>query len=350
MLKHALLHLDKPMKINTKLIAIAKNEGAYLPQWIYHHFSIGFDEIEIYINDTTDNSIEICEKIQKNHSGLTFHIADKLRLESVREQRSFQISAYNNSLHNSSNTTHLMALDLDEYLICRNMNEKLSTLLKRQKSPDCLSFLWYSDDYSSKKSFSHPLQPENTIYRMDHVKTISKLSKKVHSCSHHNFIYKSEEKVINLLGGTIIRLDDKINTQSRRSKLAKEQLNALSSKSPEPWFVLHCIYKSEEEYLASLCRGRGHNNDQRPLKVNRWGMSPYPFYPKEPIQWNPSKSKIDQYKIGLQTFLQKNNLIKELNKARMSIKESTYYLNELLKEQPHLRSDYKKIFVGTKYA
>ena len=55
------------MKINTKLIAIAKNEGAYLPQWIYHHFSIGFDEIEIYINDTTDNSIAICEKIQKNH-------------------------------------------------------------------------------------------------------------------------------------------------------------------------------------------------------------------------------------------------------------------------------------------
>ena len=56
------------MKINTKLIAIAKNEGAYLPQWIYHHFSIGFDEIEIYINDTTDNSIAICEKIQKNHT------------------------------------------------------------------------------------------------------------------------------------------------------------------------------------------------------------------------------------------------------------------------------------------
>ena len=187
------------MKINTKLIAIAKNEGAYLPQWIYHHFSIGFDKIEIYINDTTDNSISICEKIQQNHSGLTFHSADKLRHESIKEQRSFQISAYNNSLHHSSETTHLMALDLDEYLICKNMNERLSTLLERQKSPDCLSFLWYSDDYSSKESFSHPLQLENKIYRMDHVKTISKLSKKVHSCSHHNFIYKNEERVINLL-------------------------------------------------------------------------------------------------------------------------------------------------------
>ena len=103
------------MKTNTKLIAIAKNEAAYLPQWIYHHFLIGFDEIEIYINDTTDNSIAICEKIQKNYSNLTFHLADKLRLDSIKENRSFQISAYNNSLHHSSDSTHLMALDLDEY-------------------------------------------------------------------------------------------------------------------------------------------------------------------------------------------------------------------------------------------
>ena len=338
------------MKTNTKLIAIAKNEAAYLPQWIYHHFLIGFDEIEIYINDTTDNSIAICEKIQKNYSNLTFHLADKLRLESIKENRSFQISAYNNSLHHSSDSTHLMALDLDEYLICKNMNESLQSLLERQSSPDCLSFLWYSDDYSSKKSFSHPLQSENTIYRMDHVKTISKLTSKVHSCSHHNFIYKKEERVINLLGGTIIRLDDNINTQSRRSKLMKHQLNALSAESTEPWFVLHCIYKSEEEYLASLCRGRGHNNDQRPLKVNRWGMSPYPFYPQEPIHWHPSKTRIDQDKIGFKNFIQENSLTEEMHIAKSLLKESTIFLADLLKDQPHLRNDHKKIFAGTKYA
>ena len=338
------------MKTNTKLIAIAKNEAAYLPQWIYHHFSIGFDEIEIYINDTTDNSVAICDKIKKNYANLTFHLADKLRLESIKEKRSFQISAYNNSLHHSSETTHLMALDLDEYLICKNMDERLSTLLERQSSPDCLSFLWYSDDHSSKKSFSHPLQTHNTIFRMDHVKTISKLSRKVQACSHHNFIYKNEERVINLLGGTIIRLDDNINTESRRSKLSKQQLNALSAENTEPWFVLHCIYKSEEEYLASLCRGRGHNNDQRPLKVNRWGMSSYPYYAKEPIHWHPSKEKISQYKIGLDNFIQKNDLEEELCIAKNSIKEATNYLDELLREQPHLRTDYKKIFAGTKYA
>ena len=52
------------MKPKIKLVAIAKNEAAYLPQWI-HHFLVGFNEIEIYINDTTDNSVAICEKIKR---------------------------------------------------------------------------------------------------------------------------------------------------------------------------------------------------------------------------------------------------------------------------------------------
>ena len=53
------------MEAKIKLVAIAKNEAAYLPQWIHHHFSIGFNEIEIFINDTTDNSLAICEKKKK---------------------------------------------------------------------------------------------------------------------------------------------------------------------------------------------------------------------------------------------------------------------------------------------
>ena len=60
------------MKPKIKLVAIANNESLskYLPQWIHHHFQVGFNEIEIYINDTTDNSVAICEKIKTNHPGL----------------------------------------------------------------------------------------------------------------------------------------------------------------------------------------------------------------------------------------------------------------------------------------
>ena len=337
------------MRLKTKLVAIAKNEAAYLPQWIYHHFWVGFNEIEIHINDTDDNSITICEKIKKNNPNLVYHLSDRLRADSISQNRSFQISAYNHSLHDSKNCTHLMTLDLDEFLIPRNMRNTLKDLLTRQTTPYCLSFLWYSDNFIPTEAFSSPIKAENTIYRMDHVKTISKLSKKIHSCSHHNFIYNKENKIINLLGGTIIRLDDSINTQSTRSKLSKQQLNSLSVDKAEPWFVLHCIYKSETEYLASLCRGRGHNNDERPLKVNRWGMSPYPFYNGGPIHWSPGHNQARRYQSGLDQFIKENDLKEELIHARNDILKTTKKLDELLTISPHLKEEYQKIFTGTKH-
>ena len=57
------------LKMNTviKLVAIAKNEALYIPAWVYHHFKIGIDYIEIHINNTTDNSVEVCERISSNY-------------------------------------------------------------------------------------------------------------------------------------------------------------------------------------------------------------------------------------------------------------------------------------------
>ena len=79
-------------------------------------------------------------------------------------------------------------------------------------------------------------------------------------------------------------------------------------------------------------------------------MAPYPLYPQEPIHWHPSKASIDQYKTGLEKFIQKNGLREELHTARNFLAESTNFLAELLRNQPHLRDDHQKIFAGTKYA
>ena len=53
--------------IKIKLAAIARDEAAYLPEWIFHHLDFGFDEIEIYINNTVDNSSAVLENITDNY-------------------------------------------------------------------------------------------------------------------------------------------------------------------------------------------------------------------------------------------------------------------------------------------
>ena len=48
-------------ELKIKLVAIAKDEAAYLPEWIFHHLYFGFDAIDIYVNNTTDNTHELSQ-------------------------------------------------------------------------------------------------------------------------------------------------------------------------------------------------------------------------------------------------------------------------------------------------
>ena len=63
------------MEIKIKLVAIAKDEAAYLPQWIFHHLRLGVDSIDVYINDSFDNSIEISRKINAIEPRFKYHEA-----------------------------------------------------------------------------------------------------------------------------------------------------------------------------------------------------------------------------------------------------------------------------------
>ncbi|GMA79670.1 hypothetical protein GCM10025880_60870 [Methylorubrum aminovorans] len=38
------------------LVAIARNEGTYLVEWLAHHLAIGFDRIVVYDNESQDDT------------------------------------------------------------------------------------------------------------------------------------------------------------------------------------------------------------------------------------------------------------------------------------------------------
>jgi hypothetical protein len=46
------------------LAGIAKNEAAYLPEWIFYHLNIGIDVIRVYVNNTDDNTLQILDKLK----------------------------------------------------------------------------------------------------------------------------------------------------------------------------------------------------------------------------------------------------------------------------------------------
>ena len=117
--------MNKSKEISIKLVAIAKNEASYIAPWVFHHLRFGIDLIEIYINNTDDNSLRICKRIKKVEPRFNFIKADNLFRKSLKKKRSFQIMAYNRSLRNAKKSeavlTHILILDLDEYLMQRNL-------------------------------------------------------------------------------------------------------------------------------------------------------------------------------------------------------------------------------------
>ena len=77
-------------KIKIKLVAIAKNEAAYLPQWIFHHLRLGVDSIDIYINGSSDNSVEISRIINSFEPRFKFYESDKYVEKCIKEGKKFQ--------------------------------------------------------------------------------------------------------------------------------------------------------------------------------------------------------------------------------------------------------------------
>ena len=88
-MRHSLENRPDPI---IKLVAVAKNEGLYIPSWVHHHFRIGVDYIEIHINDTDDNSMEICKRIKELDDRFDFIESDALLEKSIKEGTSFNIS------------------------------------------------------------------------------------------------------------------------------------------------------------------------------------------------------------------------------------------------------------------
>ena len=82
------MNINHTKDIKLKLAALAKDEGAYLPEWIFHHLAFGVDEIEVYVNNTTDNSVAILDRITQHHP-VKITQADKLLKSLIRKSYRF---------------------------------------------------------------------------------------------------------------------------------------------------------------------------------------------------------------------------------------------------------------------
>ncbi|AIO32117.1 glycosyl transferase 2 family protein [Burkholderia cenocepacia] len=303
-------------KFKIKIVAIAKDESAYIPQWVFHHLHFGFDAVEVWVNNTTDNSVKmlgaIGEKVGRDVVSVIE--ADDVLAQCIANNGLFQPEVYNRAYRREverGEYSHLMFLDMDELWTPLNFKDSIKDVLARYPDSDGISFLWMVDyPDAAREVFSRPFLMNNRLQKDRHVKSLVKVSPRTRSVRIHNHV--SSGQVFHLGDGTEFENDEdvlSVNWAYISDNQLKERL-----KIEESYFVVHQIYRSQEEYLSSLLRGRQHARDENLFKVNRWGYVPFH------VDAYTQEIKIDgdflsEYNARYVDFLRENKLASLLESA-----------------------------------
>ena len=136
------------------LVATVKNEGPNILEWVAHHLLVGFDHIQVYQNDSTDET----EK----------HLRTMARLGIIEYYRNddpkglFQNKAYRRARFTDAfdNCDWWMTLDADEFLHVRAGAGKVQDLISACEGADEILVNWRMFGNSHHRTLSDALVTE----------------------------------------------------------------------------------------------------------------------------------------------------------------------------------------------
>jgi hypothetical protein len=305
-LNNVITSLFNPKKV--RLVAIAKDESAYLPAWIFHHLHFGFDEIEIYINNTSDDSSLILDQIGKNYP-VNYIMADFMYEQ--LDDESFQIYAYK-AAHKKAlkeNIDYLLFLDIDEFWTPLDFTSTIQTCLRELNSPDIISFEWVLKR-NEATPFSFPYTDENSVGQFHIVKSLFKTSLENKNIHVHNVLDATAHNVL---------ADGQRHPRPGQWTIDGELI------SIKPYFILHRLWRSQLEYIYLLGQGMKafvskKEDTKLDIKNNRNGY----LLPKKRVTTLIFKKKIiDKHKKKYNAFLTECELHHLVNKAQLFVLDRT---------------------------
>ena len=292
-----------------KLIAIAKDESAYLAEWIYHHHYFGVDSFDIHVNNTADNTIEVLNKLKERFD---INIIDSNGLYQQYGVH-FQTQAYEMSLKelNKKEFTHVGFLDVDEFWTPADFSKSVKDILVKNNQFDSLIFSWviHVDEYE----FSRCFRPTIKVVNDHHVKCFAKTSSSFKTTI-HNIVGESLD--YGDCDGVSVRFSDETN--SKLESIPKVLPNA---------FILHRAYRSELEYVSALARGRPNGSR---FKNNRKGY----YVPNEKFyDFVINGDALKRYYLGLDSIFHDLELDPLIIQAQKYIKDRYRIVLELATDE-----------------
>lgn len=237
----------------TTLVGIAKDEGPFLWEWVAYHRSIGFSNILIFENDSTDFSQRMLKVMDR--AGFISYFPNPAhagRHQNRAYQRVSEMPIYQSS-------DWVMAIDLDEFLNIKVGDGTVQELTSRGDDLDCYIINWriFGNSYQNQMepcrvterfvmcNSGHMI----THYPLGH-KGFFRPSEFTRPGVHKPVLKDAEDtpRIANGSGNRIDRLQDMKWYSTDPSQQTLVQLN-------------HYILKDTESFIHKAARGRAHQNN-----------------------------------------------------------------------------------------
>lgn len=313
-----LRHLNirsKGRATRVKLVAIAKDEAAYLPEWIFHHLYFGFDQIDIYVNNSRDCTDQLAAKFA-SHEKVFFRDGDKYFCQTNAPQ----IMIYTEELNKSRRQgfSHVMFLDIDEFWVAKDFETSIGRFISNH--PNQINCFEWLNKTNESECFSPAIPVKVEGQRARQVKSLISTNVLVRKLNPHGV------------------LAHRCNPRLADGKCFDVSVENFSKVDPseiekplKPFFILHRMYRSEDEYVALLARGRPiKRQDIGVFKGNRKGYTVEPFDTSLEL---PSE-KLCLYQDKYESFLYDLDLNEVIENARKYVEQKRYEVVEMIKNAP----------------
>lgn len=314
-----------------KLVAIAKDEAAYIPEWIHHHIYFGFDEIEVYINRTTDNSAEVLEKICRQYANVSWDYADWIDMCPGDASNQIQFIVYARALHEAKKTqkfSHILFLDIDEFWCTQRFDCSIQDYIQGLPKDKAVFFEWINDLGNLPPFSELPSMLEGNLSPLG--KTLLPIDIDVVELRHHVPLLRDKTQHITVDGECFLPRPNLVQALS-------EPLNYLKEA-----FVFHRAHRSEYEYISLIYRGRPGNSFK--YKTNRKGL---PSNNKQACSVVLPEKAYEMYQVSFAIFKQKISFQSDILASIKFVKERYQQSLDGIEQsiQTHY-SEMKSIFFG----
>lgn len=237
--RHFVRENQGPFRDTLSVVAICKNEGAYLAEWLVYHRLVGVDRFYIYDNASTDNTREVLEPF----------IREGWVVYTPWPYARQQIQAYNDALPKVRLSTQWLAIiDLDEFIV-PVAKKTIPEILDDYRDEVGLSAHWvfYGDNGHATKTSGLVIErfTARAAVPEPFVKAIVNPRAAFALRGHHG-CYVGNRSGVNEQGV-------KVRSQTDQASMARIRIN-------------HYWGKSWEEYCEKQAKGRA--DDAKPLPAD----------------------------------------------------------------------------------